>query len=63
MKLGFYFYELFGNLGSIVLLVYPNGESEKIYIGDNDLINKFILSDEWYPAVIFNSGNWEYIGL
>jgi hypothetical protein len=62
-KPGFYFYELFGNLGTVIALVYPDGKLEKIYIGNDDLLNKFVMSDEWYPGEVNNLDTYEYIGL
>jgi hypothetical protein len=62
-KPGFYFYELFGNLGCVVALVYPDGKLEKIYIGDSDLLNKATPSDEWYDGSILAIDKYEYIGL
>lgn len=62
-KPGFYFTKLKNNLGCVIGLVNPNGVCEKIYIGDSELLNKFVLSDEWYLGVISDLSNWEYIGL
>lgn len=67
-KPGFYFIGLKGikgefEYGTVVALVKPNGKVEKIYIGDSDLITKYLLSDEWYPADNSDLSNWEYIGL
>ena len=63
MKPGFYFTELKNNLGCVVALVHLSGKVEKIYIGDSELLNKFVMSDEWYIAELSNVSNWEYIGL
>jgi hypothetical protein len=62
-KPGFYYYELYGKLGCVVALVYPDGKFEKIYIGDSDLLNSAALSDEWYETVSMCIDKYEYIGL
>ena len=68
MKPGFYFIGLKGmkcefEYGTLIALVKPNGKVEKIYIGDNELMIRVAVSDEWYTAENSDLSNWEYIGL
>lgn len=50
--------------GYVIALVYPSGLVEKIYMGNNQLMQSVTISDEWYETTkLIKPENWEYIGL
>lgn len=53
----------YADSANVLCLVYPDGSSEKIYLGGGSKLMDLNLGDlTWYEGFGFSGQGWEYVG-